>query len=103
MTVSSSTNPEVTCKLTLNNPAIDLTPLPLSHVSSRFARKAPTVVSAEEIAQVFHEIGNCFLALGHLDYARDCGKKALRAAEDADIHYFKFQSWVLIAVSECKW
>ncbi|GFO00384.1 tetratricopeptide repeat protein 25 [Plakobranchus ocellatus] len=67
-----------------------------------FARKAPTVVSAEEVAQVFHEIGNCFLALGHLDYARDCGKKALRAAEDADIHYFKFQSWVLIAVSESR-
>ncbi|XP_035825870.1 tetratricopeptide repeat protein 25-like [Aplysia californica] len=67
-----------------------------------FARKAPTVVSAEEVAQVFHEIGNCFLALGHLDYARDCGKKALRAAEDADIHYFKFQSWVLIAVAESR-
>ncbi|KAK7487432.1 hypothetical protein BaRGS_00021273 [Batillaria attramentaria] len=67
-----------------------------------FARKAPMCNSLEEVAQTFHEIGNCFLVLGHFDYARDCGKKSLRAARDADLPFFQQQAWILIAIAEAK-
>ena len=66
----------------------------------RFARKAPMCISLEEVTQTFHEIGNCFLVLGHYDYARDCGKKSLRAAKDSGLTFFEQQAWILIAIAQ---
>ncbi|XP_076437362.1 uncharacterized protein LOC143276630 [Babylonia areolata] len=67
-----------------------------------FARKAPMCSSLEDVTQTFQEIGNCFLVLGHYDYARDCGKKSLQAATQANLPFFQQQAWILIAIAEAK-
>lgn len=53
-----------------------------------------------ETAWLFHEIGNCFLALGDFEYAKDAAKKSLEAAEEAVEWSYQLQSCVLMGVAE---
>jgi hypothetical protein len=55
-----------------------------------------------ETAWLFHEIGNCFLALGDFEYAKDAAKKSLEAAEEAVEWSYQLQSCVLMGVAEGK-
>ncbi|KAL4229383.1 hypothetical protein ACF0H5_012422 [Mactra antiquata] len=67
-----------------------------------FLRKTPMCASRIETAWLFHEIGNCFLALGDFEYAKDAAKKSLEAAEEAVEWSYKLQSCVLMGVAEVK-
>ena len=55
-----------------------------------------------ETAWLFHEIGNCFLALGDFEYAKDAAKKSLESAEEAVEWSYQLQSCVLMGVAEGK-
>ncbi|KAH3704449.1 hypothetical protein DPMN_079505 [Dreissena polymorpha] len=55
-----------------------------------------------ETAWLFHEIGNCFLALGDFEYAKDAAKKSLEAASEAVEWSYQLQSCVLMGVAEGK-
>ena len=68
--------------------------------TSRFLRKTPMCASRIETAWLFHEIGNCFLALGDFEYAKDAAKKSLEAAEEAVEWSYQLQSCVLMGVAE---
>lgn len=67
-----------------------------------FLRKTPMCASRIETAWLFHEIGNCFLALGDFEYAKDAAKKSLEAAEEAVEWSYQLQSCVLMGVAEVK-
>ena len=69
---------------------------------NRFLRKTPLCASRTETAWLFHEIGNCFLALGDFEYAKDAAKKSLDAAEEALEWSYQLQSCVLMGVAEGK-
>ncbi|WAR06390.1 TTC25-like protein [Mya arenaria] len=67
-----------------------------------FLRKTPMCTSRIETAWLFHEIGNCFLALGDFEYAKDAAKKSLESAEEAVEWSYQLQSCVLMGVAEVK-
>ncbi|XP_046573375.1 outer dynein arm-docking complex subunit 4-like [Haliotis rubra] len=67
-----------------------------------FARKTKLVERPIERAWLFHEIGDCFLSLSQYGYARDCGRKSLHAAEEAEHRLYQLQACVLIGVAQVK-
>ncbi|KAK3577960.1 hypothetical protein CHS0354_020799 [Potamilus streckersoni] len=67
-----------------------------------FLQKTPLCKNRIETAWLFHQIGNCFLALGDFEYAKDAAKKSLEAAETAVEWSYQLQSCVLMGVAEVK-
>ncbi|XP_067686661.1 outer dynein arm-docking complex subunit 4-like [Haliotis asinina] len=67
-----------------------------------FARKTKLAERPIERAWLFHEIGDCFLSLSQYGYARDCGRKSLHAAEEAEHRLYQLQACVLIGVAQVK-
>lgn len=55
-----------------------------------------------EKAWLFHEIGRCYLELGHNEKACDYGNKSLDAAKAINDEIWQLNATVLIAQSEAK-
>ena len=71
-----------------------------NNVVFRYNRKAPLCIKPQETAWLFHEIGNCFLAMKIFEYAHESGLKSLKAAAEAGSKRLQLQTNVLVAVSE---
>lgn len=50
---------------------------------------------------LFHEIGWCYLELGHPEEARDYGVRSLAAAEEVADEKWQMNANVLVAQAEC--
>lgn len=65
-------------------------------------QKLPLATNDIEKAWLFHEIGRCYLELGHNEKACDYGNKSLDAAKAINDEIWQLNAIVLIAQSEAK-